>query len=131
MKIQAKKKQKLIDINITPFVDIVLVLLIIFMVTTPMMTNEIKVNLPSAKTKETQSQNSKKINININSNGEFVINGSKVSQEEIQTELSKFQKDDSIFIYADKDVKYEFIIKLLENLQKAELSNTSFVVKKS
>ena len=121
------RKQKLIDINITPFVDIMLVLLIIFMVTAPMITNEIQVTLPSSAI-EKPSHEMRFVNVNIDDGGGVTVDKKKHDIQAFEDYLQGFKKEDHIHIYADKNTKYEAIIKVLEVLAKGGFTNTSFMV---
>lgn len=127
MKVSGGKKRKLIDINITPFVDIMLVLLIIFMVTAPMVTNEIQVQLPSSAGKQAVEK-LKYVNLSIDSSGQITIEKKQYDISALEAHLQTFKMQDHIHIYADKTTKYQDIVKVLEILARGGFSNTSFMV---
>jgi biopolymer transport protein ExbD len=114
------------DINVTPFVDVMLVLLIIFMVTAPLATVSIKIDLPPAKAPPPDSKNKPPTYISISRNGIFVSMGkTEMKQSSLQalaTDLPlSLQEPDPqshrIFIRADKDVKYRAFMDVINQLQ--------------
>ena len=90
MKRKYKTKTTISEINVTPFVDVMLVLLIIFMVTAPLLTSGIKINLPESSS---VLKNEKKdpVTVSINSKGEIFIQKKKVHQRSINSK-TKFAK---------------------------------------
>lgn len=104
------------DINITPFTDVVLVLLVIFMVTTPIILQQgIKIKLPKATSAETESDRS--IVITINSSGLIFVDKSPYSLGMLKEELSARiadKPDSPVIIKGDKEVKYDTVIQVLD-----------------
>ena len=98
----------LADINITPFVDVMLVLLIIFMVTAPFAVSGVDVQLPKSKTK-TLPLGQDPVVVSVNERGEFLIGKVAVKQLDLETKLQTAiagQDTPTVFIRADKDVPY-------------------------
>ncbi len=96
------------DINITPFVDVMLVLLIIFMVTAPFAVSGVDVQLPKSKTK-TLSLGQDPVVVSVSGKGEFFIGKVAVKQPDLQIKLQTAiagQDIPTVFIRADKDVPY-------------------------
>jgi len=116
MNIKRKTPKLMAEINITPFTDVVLVLLIIFMVTTPLILQSgIKVKLPQTTTVEIES--GKSITITIGPDGSLFIDNKKFTFDKLSSEISShiMNKPDSVIIInGDKDVKYDFVIKVLD-----------------
>ena len=117
-------KKIISEINITPLVDTLLVLLIIFMVTAPAMTRSIGIQLPEPKngsSAERVSANKKNFAvIGINSNKQFVYEKLEYSQKEFFQrfpELIEIVKPEKIYLHADKQVLYEQIIELMTFLK--------------
>ena len=110
------------DINVTPFVDVMLVLLIIFMVAAPLASVNVKVDLPPAVTKPTTTP-PKPVYISIQSNGRVYISDYKTSIEDLGDDLKKQlqgKRDptkERIYIRADKDTEYGAFMDVMTALQ--------------
>lgn len=104
------------EINVVPLVDIILVVLIIFMVTAPMiMKPSINVNLPKAATGEQSVAT--QLNVSITASGELFLNGKVASEDEVKTKsLEEVQKNPEIqaIISADKDVPHGKVVTVLD-----------------
>ena len=128
-KFKSSKKEPISEINVTPFVDVMLVLLIIFMVTAPMLTVGVTVKEPEtdAPVLEGNSDDEITLSLYITSDGEFFIQtetDEPVSREQLIPKLRAIieqRKDKSIWIRADKDTTYNLIAKLT-----ADLANNGF-----
>jgi len=121
------------DINITPFVDVVLVLLVIFMVTAPVMIKEsLKVNLPKTLTSETSNKSSS-IGVAITKEGQVLFNGRLMSDEGLKEELSKISKespDTNFLISADTEARHGDVVKMIDLLKKNNLNRFALQVEK-
>ena len=119
-------KRVVADINITPFTDVVLVLLIIFMITTPMLSqNQIKVNLPEASQTTREEKDDKIIEIVIDKDGFVFVDGSQFHKEYLEYKLKdKISKhpERPVVIKGDKDIKYELVIDVMDKIKKAGVS---------
>ncbi|HAJ27738.1 MAG TPA: protein TolR [Syntrophus sp. (in: bacteria)] len=130
----ARKRQyfesKLVaEINVTPLVDVVLVLLIIFMVTAPMLSMGIDVNLPRVKSK-TIDVNEEKLVLTINKDGEIFINRTKIPKDELKVKLENIftaRIDKEIFLRADKSVAYGFVVEVMSEIRKAGVDKLGMV----
>ncbi len=108
------------DINITPLVDVVLVLLIIFMVTTPMLVKGIKVNLP--KTSSSKSDiNKKDIVISVNKHGKYYIDKTFMTKKSLLIFL-KDHKNKNVVINADKSVSYGLVVNIIDMAKSAGIN---------
>lgn len=120
------------DINITPFVDVVLVLLVIFMVTAPMMVRE-SLNLKLPKAESSDSAEPARLGISINSNGQFLINGELVSAETLKSEaqiaLTENPKVQAL-ISADQEAKHGDVVKVLDIIKQAGIDNFAFQIER-
>lgn len=121
------------DINITPFVDVVLVLLVIFMVTAPVMVKEsLKVNLPKTLTSDITSKASN-VGLAITSEGQVVLAGRLLSEEALREELRRFSKDapeTNFLISADADARHGEVIKVIDLLKQNNLNRFAIQVEK-
>ena len=119
------------EINVTPFVDVMLVLLIIFMVTAPLLTSGIKVNLPESSTK-VLSEKKEPVTVTINNKGQIFLQKKKLTEESLITklfELKKQNKDLKIYIRGDKDLNYGEVINIMGKISKAGFKKVALVTK--
>ena len=126
-----KFKKPISEINVTPFVDVMLVLLIIFMVTAPLLTTGVKVNLPESSSK-VLSEKDKTVTVTINKKKEIFIQKKKLTQTEMIKklfELKKQKKELKIYIKGDKDLNYGEIMKVMGNINKAGFKKVALVTK--
>ena len=126
-----KRKNRIVaDINITPFTDVVLVLLIIFMITTPMLSNnEIKINLPKAEITETT--NSKNIEITVDKDGFIYVDNKQVHLAYLEDAIFKLTRnspDKAVVIKGDKNVEYNTIIQIIDKAKKTGVTKFALAV---
>jgi biopolymer transport protein ExbD len=118
----------LAEINTTPLVDVMLVLLVIFLVTAPMLNNAIKLNLPSESASEITEK--KPLTVSINKSGQYFIDDKLVSADELESKFWHIAKENpkqQIHLRADIDVSYGKVSNVLGAAQRAGLSNIGFV----
>ena len=107
------------EINVTPFIDVMLVLLIIFMVAAPLATVDIQVNLPAA-TAEPQPRPDKPLYITLRSDLSVSVGNEPISRDQLRVALeaeTKGDKDARIFLRADKGVPYGEVIEIMNLLR--------------
>ncbi len=117
------------EINVTPMVDVMLVLLIIFMVTAPLIQQGVKVNLPQAKAAPIEAKE-KKIVISIDRDRHVYIGEAEVPIEQLEEKLktnSKAQSDKEIYLNADTDIKYGTVILVMAAAQRAGIPNVGMI----
>jgi len=117
------------DINVTPLVDVILVLLIIFMVTAPMLQMGIDVNLPRVKAK-TVDVGEEKLILTINSKEEIFINKYQTSITNLKTKLESIfasRIDREIFMRADKAIPYGFVVRVMSEVRKAGVDKLGMI----
>jgi biopolymer transport protein TolR len=115
------RKQLVSDINVTPLVDVMLVLLIIFMVTAPMMTQGLDVDLPETTTKSLR-QEENPIVVTIDRDGKISLDKHEVTRKILYQELSgldQVRKENPIYLKADKAVAYGVVVKIMADIKKA------------
>ena len=121
------------EINITPFVDVVLVLLVIFMVTAPVMIKEsLKVNLPKTLTSDVTSKMDS-VGVAITKEGQVLFNGKLMGPDSLQTELSRIAKEaplTNFLISADTDARHGDVVKMIDRLKKNNLNRFALQVEK-
>ena len=126
-----QKLQLMSEINITPFVDVMLVLLVIFMVTAPMMISGINVNLPEASTTPI-SGNDEPLTITIDSKGKIYLQDIKIEKEALITKLiavTKEKKESRIMVRGDKDSNYGEIMNVVSSINEAGYNHISLITK--
>jgi len=109
------------EINVTPFIDVMLVLLIIFMVAAPLATVDVRVNLP-ASTSAPQPRPEKPVYLSIKADNQLYIGNDAVTEDSLVDELIKQtegKKDTTIFFQADKSVNYEMLMSVMDKLRSA------------
>ncbi len=117
------------EINVTPFVDVMLVLLIIFMVTAPMMVQGIDVALPEATSKPLESETEPLI-ITIDKNNEIYINDYQVSLGFLQEKLVKVLEgrgNREVYFRADKDIAYGIVVQVMSEIKGAGVEKLGMV----
>jgi biopolymer transport protein TolR len=124
MKREMKRSKLIAEINITPFTDVVLVLLIIFMIATPFIyQSSMKVQLPQASKSE---ETSRDIIININARGEVFLEDKRLDLETLKYKLRamvRSKPDASVIINGDKNVKYDSVIQVMDVLTQSGVKN--------
>ena len=117
------------DINVTPLVDVMLVLLIIFMVTAPMMMEGVEVNLPQTQAKQMKTEEDPLI-LTVDRQGGIHIEKHTIALEEIEVKVKKifqYRRDKEILLRADKDVPYGFVIKVMAAVKRAGITKLGMV----
>lgn len=121
-----RNRSALSEINVTPLVDVMLVLLIIFMVTAPLLQQGIDVNLPQAKGKEMPPE--ERINIIIKRGGAIYMNDNQVSAPELINKLSSISKlNPNVYLKADKDVPYGMVVQVMGDIKEAGIEKLGMI----
>ena len=124
------KKGPVSEINVTPLVDVMLVLLVIFMVTTPMLISGIDLKLPKTQKVNNLGLKPELVILSITSGEQYYLGKSLVTSKDlIPSILKHFKKNntDIIYLRADYKLKYEKVAKLMASLKKAGVSNIALV----
>ncbi len=117
------------DINVTPLVDVMLVLLIIFMVTAPMMTQGLDVNLPQTTAKSIKTQEDP-LFLTINKKGEIFLEEHVIRLEELEDKVKsifKYRRDKELLLRADRDLPYGLVIKVIAAVKRAGIDKLGMV----
>jgi biopolymer transport protein TolR len=121
-----RDKQVLSEINVTPFVDVMLVLLVIFMVTAPLLQQGIDVNLPKAKGKEMPSE--ERITLIVKKGSIIYMNDNPVSLTEMGKKLKALSSSNpNVFLKADKDVPYGFVVEVMGEIKEAGIEKLGMI----
>jgi len=117
------------EINVTPLVDVILVLLIIFMVTAPMLQMGIDVNLPKIKAK-TIDVTEEKVVLTVKAKEEIFINNYKATLSDLKSRLESIfasRIDREVFMRADEQVPYGFVVKVMAEVRKAGVDRLGMI----
>lgn len=121
-----RSREVMSEINVTPLVDVMLVLLIIFMVTAPLLQQGIDVNLPKAKGKDMPPE--ERIALVIKRDQTIYMNDNRVSLSDMRRKLEAINKlNPNVFLKADKDVPYGFVVEVMGEIKEAGIEKLGMV----
>ena len=121
------------DINVTPLVDVCLVLLIIFMVVTPLLQKGVNVTLPATTDPEKMPENPKQLEVSIRSDGSVYIGQNWVTEEDLPNTLEEIHSnnpDRQVVVKGDKRLKYKEVRKVMRLLNEAGFTRVGLVTDK-
>ena len=127
------EERVLSDINVTPLVDVMLVLLIIFMIAAPMLHQGIEVALPRAQAKNLPLKVEDPIVLSINRDGQVYLRSTQVPNEDLVERLKAqlaTRPDDTVFLKGDRDAPYGRIIDILDVLQRGGIQHVGMVTER-
>ncbi|MBX9618224.1 MAG: biopolymer transporter ExbD [Hyphomicrobiales bacterium] len=116
-----RRSSPITELNMTPFIDVVLVLLIIFMVAAPLLTVGVPIELPKSSAKPLQEE-TQPITVSVNVNGEIFIQEQAVSLDDLVTKLSAIAKggtDERVFIRGDRTTNYGLMMRVMGRISSA------------
>jgi biopolymer transport protein TolR len=130
-------RQTLTEINVTPLVDVMLVLLIIFMVTAPLIQQGVEVNLPDARAKPVKAEEQKLV-LSIKQDKTLWLGTSKdaaqipfATLEEKLRANKRIQDTHEVYLMADRDLPYGYVVDVMATLQRAGVSNVGMITNPS
>ncbi|MGB3147281.1 MAG: protein TolR [Paracoccaceae bacterium] len=118
------------EINVTPFVDVMLVLLIIFMVAAPLLTVGVPLELPKTATKAVPTVQEEPLTLSLQADGTLSLQNTTIAAEELigkLTAIAAERQDDKIFLRADGSITYERVVQVMGALNNAGFSNITLV----
>ncbi|WP_150466738.1 protein TolR [Francisella sp. SYW-9] len=131
-----RKKRPMVQINVVPYIDVMLVLLVIFMITTPILTQGVKVDLPKAKSEKIPSNDSKPIVVTVNKQGEYFVNQgvsdpkaplSPTSLANAVIKLSQQNPGKPVYVRGDSSASYGEVVKAMALIQRAGVDKVGLV----
>ncbi len=131
-----RQRKPMSEINVVPYIDVMLVLLVIFMVTAPMLTQGVKVDLPETTSEPIQSdKNVESIVVSVDSNGAYFmeIGGDSSQPMALETVRDRVEKilaqrtDREVLVRGDENVGYGIVVRLMAQLQAAGASNVGLI----
>lgn len=131
MKTRGDSKGPLSEINIIPLVDVMLVLLIVFMITAPMMQHGLGIDIPNVTARALPAKEDPQI-LNITKDQRLVLNEKKIEYKDLKASVqflfaNKDKKE--IFLRADKDVPYGFVVRCMGTIREAGIDKVNIVTK--
>ena len=127
--LRRSRKEPISEINVTPFVDVMLVLRIIFMVTAPLLTVGVQVDLPESSA-DTLPEETEPLTLTINSKGEIFIQETKVEYEKIIANIlavSNNRTDTRIFVRGDKTINYGRVLEIMGMLSGSGFTKVALI----
>ena len=120
------------EINVTPFVDVMLVLLIIFMVATPMMSQGIVVDLPQTKQVEVLPTESENMVMTVRQDGKIFLDEYPVELDDLESKLQMLvkEKNKTLFLQADKNVPYGTVVDIMGRIKAVGIEKLGVVAEK-
>ena len=127
--LKKNSKEPMSEINVTPFVDVMLVLLIVFMVTAPLLTVGVQVDLPESSA-DSLPEEQEPLTLTINSKGEIFIQEAKVDYDNVIAKIlavSKNRTDTRIYVRGDKTINYGRVLEVMGRLSGAGFSKVALI----
>ena len=123
------------EINVTPFVDVMLVLLVIFMVTTPILYQGVDVNLPKTESRPMPSlDRERKVVVTLNKNGEIFIEKDRYTLDQLRIEIRKLlakkgrnSQNEDVFLRADSSVPYGTVVEVMSEIRNAGVQKLGLI----
>ena len=118
------------DINVTPFVDVMLVLLIVFMVAAPLLTVGVEVNLPKTAAEALPSETEEPLTVTLTAEGKIVIQTTETPEADFLTRLrgvAQERSDDKVFLRADGSIPYSKVMQVMGAMNAAGFGNIGLV----
>ncbi|AIT09345.1 biopolymer transporter TolR [Candidatus Francisella endociliophora] len=131
-----RKKRPMVEINVVPYIDVMLVLLVIFMITTPILTQGVKVDLPKAQSEKIPSNDSKPIVVTVNKQGEYFVNQGVSDPKQALSSgalanavvnLSKQSPGKPVYVRGDSSASYGEVVKAMALIQRAGVDKVGLV----
>jgi biopolymer transport protein TolR len=131
MKASRDSKGPLSEINVVPLVDVMLVLLIIFMITAPMMQHGMNIDIPKVTTKPMPTKDDPQI-LSVTKAQGLILNEKKLEIKDLKAAIELLfvhKKDKEIYLRADKDVPYGFVVRCMGIIREAGIDKVNIVTK--
>ena len=131
------RRKRMSEINVVPYIDVMLVLLIIFMVTAPLLTQGVKVELPQAQSQNIESKGQEPLVVSVDKQGRFYFNiGDKpdkpVDAKNLTTRVKavlRHRKDSTVYVKGDRNVPYGQVIEVMALLKQSGVEHVGLVTR--
>lgn len=127
-----RKRRPMADINVTPMVDVMLVLLVIFMVTAPLLTTGVDVDLPSAKTPQIRDPDNKAVTVSVAADGKIYIQETPVDMATLVARLQALLKSNPearIYVRGDSQINYGTVMEVLGTLHSSGFTKAALITR--
>lgn len=135
-----KRRKPIAEINVVPYIDVMLVLLVIFMITAPLLNQGIKVNLPKTQQNQVLQKGKQPIIVSINKKGNYFINTSETPEQALNAQQlmkavdqtfksNEYTKNEMVFVKGDDDVSYGKVVDAMALIQKAGAERVGLVTR--
>lgn len=127
---RGRRSQAMSEINVTPFVDVMLVLLIIFMVAAPLLTVGVPVELPKTAANALPTEQEEPLTITLAADGRMVLQSTEITPEELLPKLRAIaveRESDKVFLRADGAIPYEAVVQVMGALNAGGFNNIGLV----
>jgi biopolymer transport protein TolR len=127
-----RRRPVMAEINVTPMVDVMLVLLIIFMVSAPLLTAGVPLELPQTQAKTLEQENKEPLTVSVNEKGQTYLQNTEISLEEVVPKLKAITEarggaDERIYVRGDRQVDYGTVMKLMGRISAAGYRRVALV----
>ena len=122
-------RRAMTDINVTPLVDVMLVLLIIFMVTAPLIQSGVKVDLPRASAQQMEHSEEKLV-LTIDRQRRIFLGDTQISPTDLEAKLStnaRIQKDKELYLHADRSLNYGLVVEIMATARRAGVESMGMI----
>ncbi|MCW9025097.1 MAG: protein TolR [Gammaproteobacteria bacterium] len=131
------RKKRMSEINVVPYIDVMLVLLVIFMVTAPLLTQGVKVELPQTDSTPIEQNDQEPIIISVDSKGNYFLNlgdktDSPIKPQLLMTRIKavlKHRQDNTVYVKGDKNANYGKVVELMALLKQSGVENVGLVTR--
>lgn len=132
MNARLKRQKAIAEINITPFTDVILVLLVIFMITTPLiLQSSIKVNLPGAGSAKA-ADGADEATVTVTDKGTIYLNGAAVTKKELKEKISLMRRNNpglKVMLFSDKAAQFKDIVAVLDVMNELGIASLNIAAK--
>ncbi len=131
------RKKRMSEINVVPYIDVMLVLLVIFMITTPLLTQGISVELPQTDSTPIEQKDEEPIIVSVDKAGRYYLNLGDDSDNAIETRklmtrikaVLKHRQDNTVYVKGDKNANYGKVVVLMAELKQAGVEHVGLVTR--
>ncbi len=135
--IRRVRKKRMSEINVVPYIDVMLVLLVIFMITTPLLSQGISVELPQTKAKPITQKDEEPLIVTVDRDGRYYLNLGENSEQALSTgklmirikAVLKHRQDNTVYVKGDKNANYGKVVVLMAELKQAGVEQVGLVTR--
>ena len=134
---QRYRKKRVSEINVVPYIDVMLVLLVIFMITAPLLTEGVSVDLPQAAAKSLDQTDEKPLVVSVDAKGKFYLNTENAPETPIDARtlvnrvvaMRRLHPKSSVYVRGDEKASYGQVVTVMALLQKAGITNVGLITR--